>query len=207
MASLASPLEAYGAFLAEGVRPDGRLPSASRRVLISRGVASAADGSAVARIGRTAVSAAVFLDALPSRAAVVAAATTAAQSAREGAARKGAGAAAAAGVAPAIPRVVRAALDIRVTLPAAASSQFRGSGRASEATERSGALTALLQDVFCGGTGAAAAAAAAERARPLGAAVGGVPLPPSIIAAVAASLEKGEATARSEAAAAAGGDA
>ena len=47
------PEQYYDKFLAEGARPDGRPLGRARPVSVARGVVTTADGSALAKVGRT----------------------------------------------------------------------------------------------------------------------------------------------------------
>ena len=53
------PHEYYEKFVSEGARPDGRPLGRARPVSVARGVVSTADGSTLAKIGRTTALAAV----------------------------------------------------------------------------------------------------------------------------------------------------
>jgi exosome complex component RRP43 len=59
------PEQYYDKFLAEGARPDGRPLGRARPVSVARGVVTTADGSALAKVGRTTCLAAVKLEPSP----------------------------------------------------------------------------------------------------------------------------------------------
>ncbi len=49
------PKQYLAKFIDEGVRPDGRLFTASRRAVVTTGTITTADGSALVRLGKTSV--------------------------------------------------------------------------------------------------------------------------------------------------------